>query len=562
MKWLVQKTNNEYIAYLSQTAGISLPMAQILINRGLKSPLEISQFFNPSLSAFLDPMDMPGMSDALACIALAMKHGVKVMVHGDYDVDGLTATAIVVEGLRALGLEVCYLIPNRFKDGYGFNGAAVDEAVRQAVGLIITVDCGITGFEAAESARANGIPLVITDHHEPIKSPDGANFTLPHAAAIINPKLHAWAGGQLSGAGVALKLMQALSARYPGRVDHEGCLDLAALGTVADSVPLLGENRIIARHGIEALQNTRRVGIRALRDASRIGSKPLKAGLLAFTIVPRINAPGRVADASSVVELLLAKSEPEAERYAAVLNEQNSLRQRIEEGVYKGALKMIEERGVGPALVLAAEGWHEGVVGIVASKLAERFKRPAFVLAIDGDMARGSSRGIPRCDLLEALHQCKDMLHSYGGHRQAAGLRMKVEMLERFEQAMSEIISKQMEDYCPTLNIDAAVELADINYRFVEEISQLEPFGYGNPEPVLGTRDLEAINPRVVGSNHLKMRLRSTGSVMDAIGFGMGDMCISIEENPSVDVAYTATVNEWEGGRTLQLNLKAIRERG
>jgi single-stranded-DNA-specific exonuclease len=559
-RWLVRRTNEEYVAYLSRAARISPPLAQILINRGLKTPQDVAAFMEPGGEASLsDPFAIQGMRAAVEAIENAARSGTRVFVHGDYDVDGLTATAILVLALQRLGIETHFFIPNRFEDGYGFNPPAVERARKAGAGLIVTVDCGISSFESVRDATAAGIAVVVTDHHEPVPAEDGRGFVLPEALAVVNPKLSAPELAHLSGAGVALKLVQALAGRFPGRLDVPQLLDLAALGTLADSVPLTGENRVIVMEGMRLIAEGARPGMAALKTVAGLDGRPLRAQLIAFVIVPRLNAAGRLGDPSPVVELLLSEEEDKGHRIATALTALNIQRQRIEEDLFREALRMLEQQPPGPAVVLAGEGWHEGVIGIVASKIAERFSRPTFILSVQNGVARGSARSIPQFDIHAGLTACRDLLISFGGHPQAAGLKLPAHSLQEFEERISAQVAAAVEDLTPELAIDASVSLRDVGFRFVQELQQLEPFGYGNPQPVLGTRDLEVLNPRVVGKNHLKLRLRQRSDVVEAIGFGMGGLMEFVDNNPRVDAAYSPVINEWAGNRSIQLTIKGLR---
>jgi single-stranded-DNA-specific exonuclease len=557
-RWLLKRTNAEYVSYLSRAASISPVLAQILITRGIKTPEGVYAFFSQTSEGMSDPFEMGGVEAAVGIIESCKSRGTKVLVHGDYDADGLTATAIMVEALRRSGLDVRYHIPNRFQEGYGLNPSAVKKARGMGVGLVVTVDCGIASFEAAGLAKKEGVGLIITDHHEPALDPRTGLPKLPEALAVINPKLSSPGLAALSGAGVALKMAQALASRN-SRIQALEFMDLAALGTLADSVPLVGENRVIVREGIRLIEEGRRTGITALKAVSGMGSREIKAGGLSYTLVPRINAAGRLSDASEVVDLLLSPSEDTAMPIAEALDRKNSERQQIEEEVLSSALALLEKKGYGSAVVLAGEGWHEGVIGIVASRIAEKFYRPSFVFNIRGDTAKGSARSIPEFDVYAGLTECREVLLAFGGHRQAAGLSIRASGLGAFEELINEAVGKKVRDFVPSLRIDADIGLRDISFRLVKELALLEPYGFGNAEPVLGSRGLEVIAPRVVGNNHLKMRLQSRSKVMDAIGFEMGALCETMENSPIVDAAYVATVNEWEGGKSLQLNLKGLR---
>ncbi|MEK7333681.1 MAG: DHH family phosphoesterase, partial [Nitrospirota bacterium] len=466
-KWLVSRTNPEYIRYISKAVSISPALSQILINRGLKTPQEINDFLKPGISGLSDPFELPGIKTAVERIKHALDINERILVHGDYDADGLTATAIMVHALRMHGLDVHYFIPNRIAHGYGFNPAAVKIAKELGATLIITVDCGITSFEAAAYAKAEGIDVIITDHHEPVKSRiqdtgyrmqdkkehascivHHASFELPDTVAVINPKLATCnlQLASLSGAGVAFKIAQALcSASEQWTVpahrhyqqtptlctDTVNCLlDLAAIGTMADVVPLTGENRIIVREGLKLIHEGRRLGIKALKSIAGLDGRQIRAELLSFTIIPRINAAGRLADSQDVVRLLLSDKEEEALELSSWLDRLNSERQKLDEEVYQEALSRLAAKEHDSVIVLSGEGWHLGVVGIVASRLAEKFYCPAFIFSEENGIAKGSARSIPSFDLCKGLSECNrlgrpagagELLLSFGGHKQAAG---------------------------------------------------------------------------------------------------------------------------------------------
>jgi len=594
-KWLVKRTNPEYVKYVSKTASISPALAQILINRGLKTQQAINDFLKPRLSDFSDPFALAGVNTAIERIRHAVSRNEKILVHGDYDADGVTATAIMVHALRTLGLDVHYFIPNRITHGYGFNPAAVKVAKKLGAGLIITVDCGITSFEAASLAKKEGIDVIITDHHEPIVRMQDKkehvscivhheSFVLPEAVVVINPKLMPNASGftDLSGAGLAFKIAQALEqigvkvsrgqGKTPRILEPSNpsflLLDLAALGTVADVVPLTGENRIIVKEGIKLIRAGQRPGISALKSAAGLNGREIKSGLLSFTLIPRINAAGRIADAGDVVRLLLSDAEGESSDLSLWLDGLNSKRQRIEEDVYQEALAKLNAEGFDSVIVLAGDGWHQGVVGIVASRIAEEFNRPAFVLSVEDGVAKGSARSVPSFNICAGLAECKELLLSFGGHKQAAGVRLKAENIPAFRTSMQEII-KNSPDFTgdgsiPLLEIDADITLSEINHNLIKELQMLEPLGNGNEEPFFGSKGLEVINPRIVGNNHLKMRLKQGGQSLDVIGFDMAASGDSLRRGapdiPAViDAVFTPALNEWNNRTCLQLNLKAFR---
>ncbi len=570
-RWFINRINPGSVDYISKASSVSPIIARLLINRGLKTASAVRDFLTPDITGFSDPSDLPGMNQAVERLREALTRNERVLVHGDYDTDGLTATVIMVQTLRMSGLDVGYFIPSRAVHGYGFNAAAVGEAKKRGIKLIITVDCGVTSFDAAAAAARDGIDVIITDHHEPAvrgEGVDGPGFSVPEAAAVVNPKLLPGGSGLeiLSGAGISFKVAQALASdeRFHFSPDDAlSLLDLAALGTLADVVPLRGENRHILKAGLQRLQDAERPGVRALKDVCGLGNKKLKAGLLAFTMVPRINAAGRIADAGDVVRLLLSVDYEEAAGLSEWLNGLNAERQRIEEEVYQHALSKLEEAGTGAdaAIVLSSEGWHEGVLGIVASRLAEKFYRPVFVVTVENGVAKGSARSIPAFDLCSGLTGCRELLLTYGGHKQAAGVRLRAENIESFEDAIREIARRNFgdDDPVPMLRIDADIELQHITHSLVKELEMLEPFGCGNEEPLFGAKGLEVVAPRTVGNNHLKMRLRKGAQSFDAIGFGMGLLFEGLGRPAGIDAAFVPSFNEWNGSRHLQLVLKDFR---
>lgn len=580
-RWFVNKTNPEFVEYLSKSASVSPILAQILINRGIKTSEEIGLFLNPHISQLSDPFDMEGMKRTVDRILSASKSGERVLVHGDYDADGLSATAIALKALRMLGIDCYPFIPNRIEHGYGFNPSSLKKAKEIGASLIITVDCGVTSFEAAALARKDGIDLIITDHHEPIRRPLNVkrkesgekpthdsrftiyDFLIPDAIAIINPKVYDRGSPvvNLSGAGIAFKLAQALSMVDDSVSEIHNLLDLAAIGTLADVVPLTGENRIIVKEGLKLMGKGARPGIVALNRVAGVEGKATKTGLLLFTLVPRINAAGRISDASNVLDLLLTDSEDEAIEISMWLDKLNAERQRIEEEVYREALSRVNDKVIRPVIVLSGEGWNRGVVGIVASRIREKFYRPTFILSIEGDIATGSARSIPSFDLYEALAGCKDVLKRFGGHKQAAGVELASRDLGVFEETINGVADKILseKDFIPSLGIDVNVDLADIDFNLAREFEMLEPFGCGNPEPYLASKGLEVLYPKIVKDHHLKMKLRQKKCSLDAIGFDMAALLEKLGASNAVDAVYAPTVNEWEGRRCLQLNLKALR---
>ena len=568
-KWLLSRTNREYVDYVSKLTGFSIPLAQTMINRGIKTAGQLDSFLNPRLTMLADPFDLPGMAKAVRRIADAVQSGERIFIHGDYDADGVTATAIVMDALKKLGSEPRYHIPAR-AFGYGLGSEGIKKAKESKASLIITVDCGITSFEAVSAANSIGIDVIVTDHHEPVRDTTSANpagrFVLPDAFTVVNPKLEQGPSpsADLSGAGVAFKLAQALLGNSLDNVLE--LIDLAALGTAADVVPVVGDNRIILKEGLKLIQSGVRPGIKALKEVAGIKPGSMRTTALHFMLIPRINAAGRIADANDVVKLLLTDSDDEAMRLAEWLNGLNVRRQEIGESVFSEAMDMLQASGIGPegtgAIVVCKEGWHRGVLGIVAAKMTEIFYRPSFILSVEAGVARGSARSIPSFDIYHGLSRCNELLRTFGGHKQAAGLSLSSGDIDSFRDMISRLVLETVaeDDMVPVLRIDAPLKLSDVTADFVREITCLEPFGYGNEEPVFGAKRLEIVQSRIVGNNHLKMYLKQNGKGIDSIGFDLGGMLDEVGPGAMVDAAFVPMMNEWDGGRNLQLNLKSVRE--
>jgi single-stranded-DNA-specific exonuclease len=556
-RWLVTKTNREFLKYLSAKASISPSLAQVLVNRGIKDGEAIKEFLNPDLDYLHDPFLLPDMQTAVDRLKIALERKDKVFIHGDYDADGLTATAILVYALCRLGLETSYHIPNRITEGYGLSITGIQKAKEWGADLIITVDCGISSEEAVKTAVSMNMDVIITDHHVPPEK-------LPNALAVIDPHRNdsLYPFRQLAGVGVAFKFAQAVLQEL-GDLDSgwEDMLDLVALGTIADSVPLTGENRVFVTYGLGLINNTScRVGLQALKKSSGIDRK-VRSGLLSYTLIPRINSAGRLDYAGEVVKLFLTEDKDTAGRIASILNEQNRKRQKIEAEVLNSALEMIDRDRLESAILLSSPEWHPGVIGIVASRLVERFHRPVFLFSEKDLFARGSARGVPPFHLYKAIDECAELLMGYGGHRQAAGLRLPVDNLPSFKEKMKNIVSRDLdeEDMTPVLEIDATVKFSDINFNLINELSLLEPYGEANREPTFGAKGIEIVNTRVLKDRHLKMQLKQDSVNVDTIGFSMGGIMEKIDGAPSLDIAFVPCINEWNGTRNIQLNLKAVR---
>jgi single-stranded-DNA-specific exonuclease len=537
--------------------------AAILTARGIATAAEAGPFLAPSLADMLDPQLMRGMEAAVTRLLAARKKRETVCIYGDYDVDGITGTALLVSFLRVTGFTCRYFIPNRFNDGYGLNSSAIEQIIALGADLIVSVDCGITAVDEAMFCHERGIDLIIVDHHAPKEM-------LPAAAAILNP-LQPGCGypfKSLAGVGVAFNLLVALrtALRDDGAFnggnepDLREWLDLVALGTIADVVPLTGQNRIFAFHGLRQISDTSRPGIQALKQVSGM-TGAVNSGQVGFRLAPRLNAAGRMESAVPGVDLLLSGDPEESLSIASELDVANCERQTVERCIFDQATAMLEAAGDISgrlSIVLASKDWHQGVVGIVASRIVERYHRPTILIAIDGDgNGKGSGRSISGFHLLDALTPCSHLLERFGGHRYAVGIGMRAENIADFASAFEAETARQLtyDDLVPHLVIDAEARADEITPELALELKRLEPFGAGNPEPVLAMRGLKVMERKTVGDGHLRLRLAKDGHYFNAIAFRMA----ARETQGLVDIAFFPEMNEWNGNSTLQLRIKDLR---
>jgi len=563
LKWeLKPEPDQRVVNQLSSELSLPPVATKILIARGLDTRSKAEEFLSPSLGNLLDPYFLPDMQKGVDRVIRALKEKEKIMIFGDYDVDGITSTSLLFLVLNKLGAEVTYYVPNRLIEGYGLSEEGILETERRGVGLIISVDCGITAVEEISFAKSRGIDTIITDHHEPKE-------VLPVASAVINPKVieGGYPGGELSGVGVAFKFAQAIYRRLgQDESELEEHLDLVALGTTADIVPLVRENRIFTKFGMVQIAKTTKPGLKSLIFVSGILGQKIGTGQVVFILAPRINAVGRLGDADLAIKLLTTKDESRAAEMARILDEENLRRKNIDETTLKEALDLVEQDvdlANDKAIVLASSGWHQGVIGIVASRLVERFHRPTIMIAIDGDEGKGSARSIPGFHLYEALRECEDYLIKYGGHKYAAGLSILPEKIQPFREKFKKVSDKKitMDDLVPRLLIDSELELGQINPELIKVLDIFAPFGPQNMRPVFMTRNLHVWGePYVVGNNHLRLRVKKDGPVFDCIGFGMGDMAKPLSmKGIRLDLAYVVEPNFWNGTYKIQLRVKDLR---
>src|SRR5438093_9206452 len=550
---------------LAAALRIAPPIARLLCQRGFSDPELAARFLNPTLGHLHDPWRLADMGVAVDRLLGAIARKERIAIHGDYDVDGVTSTVILRRALEMLGADVVHFIPERLKDGYGLQPAAIDRLHADGVKVVVSVDCGIRGLDAARRARELGVDLIITDHHEP-------DVKLPPALAVINPKRHDcnYPDKYLAGVGVALKLVQALCRRAGRESWLPGFIKVAAIGTLADVVPLVGENRVIAKVGLDLLsRGPHKIGLRALLDVSGLRGKTIDSYHIAFLLAPRVNAAGRMSSPDLATRLLLAADETMAEevrQLAMTLDNENIRRQEEEAEILAAAKKVVltdPDVGARSVLVVAGEGWHRGVIGIVASKLVDAFHRPAIVLSIEGDIAHGSCRSISCFDMLGALERCASLFLRFGGHKQAAGLSLEAARIRELRLAINVIADETLgpDDLMPRLRIDGDLTFRSITGGVAAGLSSLAPFGAGNPRPVFAARGVEIIDgPRQVGERHLKMALKQDGRVFPAVAWRAADRHEYLTEHKAaIDVAFSLESNQYNGETFLELTLADIR---
>ncbi len=566
--WVPAACDLEAAERLSRALGLQPVIARLLVQRGLSDPDEASRFLRPSLDHLHDPALLTGMPEAVSRIEQAIAAGERIVIHGDYDVDGITSTVILRRALELLGAQVGHFIPDRLKDGYGLQPATVDRLHADGARLVISVDCGIRGHEAADRARELGVDLVITDHHEP-----GA--ALPICSAVLNPKRSdcSYPDKHLAGVGVALKLVQALCERAGRRAWLPAFVKIAALGTLADVVPLVGENRVIARLGLDLLsKGPHRVGLRSLLEVAGLAGRRIDGYDVSFVIAPRVNAAGRMATPDIATRLLLAADEAlagEARALAEQLDAENARRRQEEAAIVADARRIVDndpEVGARTVLVVAGDGWHRGVIGIVASKLVDAYHRPAIVLSIDGDEAHGSCRSIAGFDMLGALESCAPILQRFGGHRMAAGLAVERDRIRELRTRINAWADDRLgpDDLRPRLRIDDHLGFRELTGPVAAQIVALAPFGAGNPKPVFAAAGIEIVDgPRRLKDRHFKMALRQDGRVMRAIAWrGVERLAFLEGHSGRVDLAYSLEQNEFNGETYLELTIADVRPAG
>jgi single-stranded-DNA-specific exonuclease len=559
-RWRILSADNQKVDALQQSLRIHPALCQVLVQRGIETFEQAKNFFRPQLADLHSPWLMKDMEKAVARVLLAMERGEKILVFGDYDVDGTTAVASMFRFLRKTYPAVDFYVPHRYREGYGVSKAGIEFAREQGMTLIISLDCGIKSADLIAYAQTIGIDFIVCDHHLP-------DLELPPAIAILNPKQPGcpYPFKELCGCGVGFKLITALSERMglPPGTPFE-YLDLVATAIAADIVPVTGENRILAYHGLQKVNNQPNPGIRALAQLSGL-TRALHITNLVFMIAPRVNAAGRMDDARKAVELFISDSPEEAHRFGEMLHSDNTGRKEADSSITAEALTLINENEDWKArnsTVVFQPHWHKGVVGIVASRLIEHYHRPTVVLTRSGEFAAGSARSIPGFNLYEAIHACREHLLGYGGHFAAAGMTLEPSQVDAFREKFESVVSASIkpEQLIPELVIDAEIALRDIRQPFFDIISQMEPFGPENTRPVFITRSVTDTGySKILKEEHLRVSVRQQDCRIQGIGFGMGDKLGLLQQNKWVDIVYTIDENEWNGQTTLQLRLLDIR---
>ncbi|MEX2368010.1 MAG: single-stranded-DNA-specific exonuclease RecJ [Balneolaceae bacterium] len=563
-RWVyAEPEGEESVRLLQEKLGVPNQIARLLAIRGIHSFDQAKTFFRPKIEHLHDPFLMKDMEKGADRLSRAIKDGEKVLVYGDYDVDGTTSTASLVIFLREFGVDVTYYIPHRFKEGYGINEEGIRVAVEIGADLIVSVDCGITAVDEAEMVKAHGMDLVICDHHN-------AGDSLPDAFAVLDPKrpgcMYPFKG--LSGAGVTYKLIEATLQKLGlSETVAYKFLDLVAISIASDIVPIVDENRILMREGLSMIRSNPRMGIKALLELIKMDPSQVSTSTIVFSIGPRINAAGRMGDAGAAVELMIEEEETKAFAHARELESINMRRRETDSKTMDEAMALLEsdyDIEEISSMVLHHPDWHLGVIGIVASRLVDAYYRPVIMLSTVDGKIKGSARSIKGFNIYDALKECEDLLEQFGGHEYAAGLTMEDKNLGEFRRRINEIAYRRLSenDFKPELKIDSSIDLEEVDRRFWKLLTQFEPFGPGNRRPVFVSRDVQIQGvPTIVGNGHLKMKLAQNNSgIFDVIGFNMHEYLpkLRITENDRIDIAYELEENLWNNRRSLQIRLKDI----
>lgn len=555
-KWQIYETNEEKVKELCTKYQINPLLATILVNRNITEEADLKKFLKPTRKDFHDPFLMPDMKIAVERIIKAIENKEKIIIYGDYDVDGITSITVLKSFLEDRGMDVDSYIPNRLQEGYGLNKEAINKIAQKNYNLMITVDCGISGIEEIAYAKELGIETIVTDHHE-------VGDILPDAIAVVDAKRkdNQYPCRDLAGVGVVFKVIQAIGIKL-GLAEEEYLkyLDIVCVGTISDIVPLLDENRLIAKLGLMLVNQTRNIGLRSILISS--GYKNIDSNSISFGVAPRINACGRMGHADEALELFLCKNFNKAADMTNKLNEYNKIRQETEKNIYEDAVKQIEENHLEEknAIILAGENWHHGVIGIVSSKITEMYFKPSILLCIEDDMCKGSGRSIPGFDLHDALMKCTDTIEKFGGHSMAVGITVKKEKFKDFQEEFEEVAKEaHLEEIMPVIQIDGKVQLSEISQEMVESLKELEPFGEGNKTPIFVFKNLRIDSIRALSEGkHLKMTVKDGNTIVNAIGFNIGNLANEYRIGDKIDIVGVLEINTFNGVNSLQINIKDI----
>ncbi len=557
-KWEFYNSDEKLVDEICEKYNLNKVIGKIIVNRHVVNDEDVRIFITPTRDDFHDPFLFKGMDVAVERIIEAINNKEKILIYGDYDVDGITSTTVLKKYLIDRGIPVDTYIPNRLHEGYGLNKNAIDTIKERNIDLIITVDCGISAIEEVDYAVSLGMDVIVTDHHE-------VGEKLPNALAVIDAKRkdNTYPFRSLAGVGVVFKLIQALSIKLEIKPEeYLKYLDLVCVGTISDIVPLEGENRTIAKLGLMLIKVTRNLGLRELIKSS--GYKEIDSNTISFGVAPRINACGRMGHEEEALKLFLAEDLESATKITKELNEYNTLRQSTEKAIYEEAVQEIDRNNLDEknSIVLGGKGWHHGVIGIVSSKVTDKYYKPSILLSFEDDIAKGSGRSVPGFDLYEGLTKCEDLLEKYGGHSMAVGLTLKKENLEKFKERFEQIAKeKNIKELVPIIYIDDELKLKDINMELVKSLSILEPFGEANKVPLFLIRNLKIDSIRALSEGrHLKLTLRDENFVINAIGFELGYLAEEYRIGDRIDVVGTLEINSFNGFSSIQINMKDIRK--
>lgn len=555
-KWEYSQIDDKMVSEISEKYGVSEIIAKILINRGIVVENAIDKFLHPKLEDLNDPFLLNDMEIAVNRIIEAHQNKEKITIYGDYDVDGITSIATLSKFLTELGVENDYYLPNRLEEGYGLNNNALEKIANRGTKLLITVDCGISAYDEIEYAKTLGLDVIVTDHHEcPEK--------LPNALAVIDPKREdsTYPFSSLAGVGVTFKLIHAISLKLNlDRKKYLKYLDIVCLGTVADIVPLVSENRIIVNYGLILIRETRNIGLKALISAT--GYSYIDSTAISFGLAPRINACGRMGEAEIALKLLLTQSPEEAIQIANELNALNKERQEVEKKIFNEAVEIIENGKLyeNDIIVVGSKNWHHGVIGIVASKITELYYKPSVLISFDDGVGKGSGRSIEGFDLHEALTMCAEYLDKFGGHEMAIGLSLEEVNFENFKNKIQKIATEKMDkEATPSVKIDAVILPKDITKRVYDEMKLLEPYGESNSSPIFACKNLRVESVRLLSNDkHLRLTLKDGNIILNAIGFNLGDKKVRLGDK--VDLAFAIEINNFNNIESVQMNLKDIKK--